>query len=71
MSKDEIYNKLCEIYFAEEVRLLNRVSYLEGYVRYHSTDNYALIELIEARANLIYFQKYILDVLKYLKLFDR
>lgn len=71
MSKDEIYNKLCEIFYAEEVRLLNRISVLERYVRYHSTDSQALIQLIEVRANLNYFRKYILDVLNYLKMFDR
>lgn len=71
MSKDEIFNKLCEIFFNEEVRLLNRVSFLERYVRYHNSDSQALIELIEARANLKYFRTYLMDVLNFIKLFDR
>ncbi len=71
MSKDEIFNKLAEIFYNEEVRLMNRVDTLERYVRYHSTDTQALIELIEVRANYNYFKSYILDVLKFLSLFDR
>lgn len=70
MSRDEIFNKLCEIYYNEEVRLMNRVSELERMVRYNSTDNYLLVELIQARARLEYFRIYILDVLNFLKFFD-
>jgi hypothetical protein len=71
MSRDEIYNALCSVFFNEEVRLLNKVQELEAFVHQHGADDGTMLELIRARARLNYFRTYILDVLKYIKYFDR
>lgn len=71
MSKDEIYVKLCEIFWNEEVRLQNKLDHLEYLSRYRINDKYIQVELIETRANLTYFKTYINDILKYLETFDR
>ena len=71
MSKDEIYVKLCEIFWNEEVRLQNKLDQLEYLSRYRINDSHIQVELIETRANLAYFKTYINDILKYLEIFDR
>lgn len=69
MSQDDIYNALCEIFFNEEVRLLNRISELETYIRCSGSDDTVMLELIRARARFTYFKSYMKDVLNYLKYF--
>lgn len=70
MSRDEIYNKLCEIFFAEEVRLEARIDTLQFRLRQLNFDKYTMLEYIQAVAIRNYFHSYMLDVLKYLKFFD-
>ncbi|MEE1319611.1 MAG: hypothetical protein UHD05_08870 [Ruminococcus sp.] len=71
MSRDEMYNALCAVFFAEEVRLLNKVTELEELLHRRKLDDEIMLELIRARARLKYFRKYILEVLEYLRYFDR
>lgn len=69
--KDDIYNKLCAVFFAEEVRLQNKVEMIEHYMHKSGFSELRMIELIRARARLDYFKSYMKDVLDYLKHFDR
>lgn len=71
MSRDEMYNALCAVFFSEEVRLLNRIQELEDFIWKSGADDEALLELIRARARLKYFRTYILEVLEYLRQFDK
>lgn len=71
MSKDEIYNALCRVFFAEEVRLSDIVHHLEYFIWQHGSTPERQVELIQAQARLDYFKSYMLDVLKFLKYYDR
>lgn len=70
MSREEIFNKLCEIFFAEEVRLEARIDSLQFRLRHSNFDKHTMVEYIQAVAVREYFHNYMLDVLKYLKFFD-
>ena len=70
MSRDEIFNKLCEIFFAEEVRLEAQIDVLQFRLRHSNFDKLTMIEYIQAVAVREYFRKYMLDVLRYLRFFD-
>lgn len=66
MNSDEIYNRLCRVFFAEEVRLLDKIHELERMILKSDYDEFVMVELIEAKAILAYFQSYMKDVLRYL-----
>lgn len=71
MSKDDIFNALCSIFFQEEIRLMNEVSNIEYLIRYRGAADDSMLELIQARAKLNYFRNYMREVLDFLKYFDR
>ncbi len=71
MSKDDIYNALCAVFFAEEIRLEDSVREIEYRMWQRGADTHTYIEFIQAQARLDYFRTYILDVLRYLNNFDR
>ena len=71
MSKDDIYNALCAVFFAEEVRLQDRISDIQYRMWQRGADANVIIELIQAQSRYDYFRTYILDVLNFLKNFDR
>lgn len=71
MSKDDIYNALCAVFFAEEVRLQDRISDIQYRMWQRGADANIIIELIQAQARYDYFRTYMLDVLNFLKNFDR
>lgn len=71
MSKDDIYNALCAVFFAEEVRLQDRISDIQYRMWQRGADTNIIIELIQAQARYDYFRTYMLDVLNFLKNFDR
>lgn len=71
MSKDDIYNALCAVFFAEEVRLQDRISDIQYRMWQRGADANVIIELIQAQARFDYFRTYMLDVLNFLKNFDR
>lgn len=70
MSRDEIFNKLCEIFFAEEVRLEARIDMLQHKLKHSDFDRMTMIEYIQAVAERDYFRKYMLDILRHLKFFQ-
>ena len=70
MSRDDIYNALCSVFFQEEIRLLNEVSQIEYMIRYRGADDGSMLKLIQARAKLNYFRTYIREILDFLKYFD-
>lgn len=71
MSKDDIYNALCAVFFAEEVRLQDRISDIQYRMWQRGADINTYIELIQAQTRYDYFRTYMLDVLNFLKNFDR
>lgn len=71
MSRDEIFNALCAVFFAEEVRLQDAVSDIEYRMWQRGADVYTYIELVQAQTRLDYFRTYIMSVLNFLKTFDR
>ena len=71
LSKDDIFNALCAVFFAEEVRLQDKVSDIETRMRQRGADPYTMLELNQAHACLDYFRTYIMSVLNFLKNFDR
>lgn len=71
LSKDDIYNALCAVFFAEEVRLQERISDIQYRMWQRGADANVIIELIQAQARFDYFRTYMLDVLNFLKNFDR
>ncbi len=71
MSKDDIYNALCAVFFAEEVRLQERISDIQYRMWQRGADINLHIELIQAQACFDYFRTYMLSVLNFLKNFDR
>ena len=71
LSKDDIYNALCAVFFNEEIRLENSVREIEYRMWQRGADANVIIELIQAQARFDYFRTYILDVLRFLNNFDR
>lgn len=66
---DEIYNKLCAVFFMEEERLRNKVNELEKLLPASGYNSSLLVDYIRAKAVREYFQSYLLEVLNYLKHF--
>lgn len=66
---DDIYNKLCAIFFNEEERLRKRVEDLEQLLQPSGYNATLLVDYIRAKAVREYFSAYLLEVLNYLKHF--
>lgn len=66
---DEIYNKLCAVFFMEEERLRNKVNELEKLLPASGYNSSLLVDYIRAKAVREYFQSYLLEVLNYIKHF--
>ena len=71
MSKDDIYNKLCAVFFMEEERLRQNVEDLERLLPLSGYSSSLMVDYIRAKAIQSYFNSYMLEVLKYLAHFDR
>lgn len=71
MSFDNIYNKLCAVFFLEEERLKAKREEAERLLKLSNFDSFLLVEYIRTVAIADYFNAYMLEVLKYLKHFDR
>lgn len=66
---DEIYNKLCAVFFLEQERLRNKVNELESILPASGYNPSLLVDYIRAKAVREYFDSYLIDVLNYLKHF--
>lgn len=66
---DDIYNKLCAVFFMEEERLRNKVNELEALLPASGYNSALLVDYIRAKAVREYFSSYLLEVLNYLKHF--
>ena len=64
---DEMYNKLCAIFFMEEERLRQNVADLERLLEPSGYNPTLMVDYIRAKAVREYFNKYMLDVINYLK----
>lgn len=64
---DEIYNKLCAVFFMEEERLRNKVNELEALLPASGYNSSLLVDYIRAKAVREYFSSYMLEVINYLK----
>lgn len=68
MLDENLYNKICGIFFSEEVRLQNIVTDKMNYIiRFAPTDAHTYIELAEAKAVKNYFDKYVFTMLDWLR----
>lgn len=64
-----IFNKLCSIYFYEEVRLLEKVEELRWMIYHDRFDDEMLLEYIRAVAVYKHYKEHMPEVLKYISLF--
>ena len=71
MNSEDIYNKVCAVFFMEEERLRQNVEDLERLLPLSGYSSTLLVDYIRAKAIQGYFNSYMLEVLKYLKHFDR
>ena len=64
----DMYNKICNIFFSEEVRLQNIVTDKMNFIiKFAPTDARMYIELAEAKAVKHYFDKYVFTMLDWLR----
>lgn len=67
---EELYNRICNLLFLEELRLENNITDKQNFiVRYRPSEPTPYIELIKAQAELDYFNKYIFSLLGWLEHF--
>ena len=67
MISEEMYNRICQLFFLEETRLNNLVIDKMNYIfRYTPTEATAYIDLIKAKASKDYFDKYVFRMLDWL-----
>ena len=69
MTVIELYNKLCAVFFMEEERLRQNVADLERLLEPSGYNPTLMVDYIRAKAVREYFNKYMLDVINYLKHF--
>ena len=68
MLDEELYNRICNIFFQEEVRLQNEITDKMNFIiKYAPTDAHAYIELAQAKSNKEYFDKYVFRMLDWLR----
>ena len=68
MLSEELYNRICNIFFHEEVRLENEITEKMNFIfKYAPTDAHVYIELVQAKANKDYSDKYVFRMLDWLR----
>ena len=67
MISEDMYNRICQLFFLEEVRLNNVVIDKMNYTKYTPIDAAAYIDLIRAKSNKDYFDKYVFRMLGWLE----
>lgn len=68
---DQVYNKICEIYFMEENRLREKVEELERLLVPSGFNSSLMVDYIKARAVKEYFSAFMLDVIQYLNVINK
>lgn len=72
MLSEDMYNRICNLFNTEDVRLENNIIEHQNYIfRFRPSEPVPYIRLIQAQARFDYFRTYILDVLRFLNNFDR
>lgn len=70
ISTEQLYNRLCNVLFLEEVRLENNVIEKQNFiVKYRPVQAEPYIELIKAQAVKEYFDRYVGSLLRWLEHF--
>ena len=70
MISEDLYNKICNLFLLEGVRLENRIVDCHNYIiKYRPSDPVPYINLIKAQAENDYFNKYIYSLLQWLDMF--
>lgn len=66
MISDDMYNRICSLFFSEEIRLNNNLVECENFIfRYHPTDPDPYIKLIQAQTEKAYFDRYVFSLLSW------
>lgn len=68
---NEIYTKLTTIYLAELGRLEDKVVQLNNLMMTTDYDCSVVVAFATAKANLDYYKKFMVDVLEFVKFYDR
>ena len=72
MIDDDLYNKLCILFFQEEVRLENNVIDAQNYIfKYRPNTPEAYIKLAQAEAIRNYFDKYMTSFLRWIDYYSQ
>ncbi len=67
MIDDDLYNKLCLLYFQEEVRLKNDIIDAQNYIlKYMPSDPVPYIKLAQTQAIYDYYNKYMYSFLNWI-----
>lgn len=67
MISSEMYNRICSLFFTEEIRLHNKLIEAENYIfRYRPMSPEPYIKLIQAQTEKAYFDRYIFSLLTWL-----
>lgn len=72
MINDDLYNKICILFFQEEIRLKNNVIDAQNYIlKYTPTDPDPYIKLAQAQAVSNYFDKYMSSFIRWMDFYSR
>lgn len=70
MLDENMYNRICSIFFQEDIRLENNIIECQNYIfRFRPSDPAPYIKLIQAQAEKDYFDKYIFTLLDWFNKF--
>lgn len=72
MIDDDLYNKLCMMFFQEDVRLKNDIIDAQNYIlKYRPSDPVPYIKLAQAQAIYDYYNKYMYSFLRWIDHYSR
>ncbi len=70
MLSENLYNRICQLFFNEDVRLSNNLVEIENYIfHYRPIEPEPYIKLVQAQTEKAYFDKYIFSILRWLDSF--
>ena len=66
MLSDDMYNRICGLFFQEDIRLSNNLIEIENYIfRYRPINPEPYIKLIQAQTEKAYFDRYVFTLLSW------